>query len=83
MMRTRLASKTVPGPVLVLFATLVLAQPAAALNAADYWRGGWRTPLGDEPHIYYFVIREKTGIADIVHQDRGEIDPRIPPNSGR
>ena len=68
---------------LVLFATLVLAQPAAALNAADYWRGGWRTPLGDEPHIYYFLIREKTGIADIVHQDRGEIDPRIPPNSGR
>jgi len=83
MMRNRLSSKTVQGPVLVLFATLVLAQPAAALNAADYWRGGWRTPLGDEPHIYYFLIREKTGIADIVHQDRGEIDPRIPPNSGR
>ena len=37
-------------------ATLLLAQPAAALNA-DYWRGGWRTPLGDEPHIYEFVIR--------------------------
>jgi hypothetical protein len=36
--------------------TLVLAQPAAALDA-DYWRGGWRTPLGDEPHIYEFVIR--------------------------
>src|SRR5678815_861207 len=33
-----------------------LAQPAAALDA-DYWRGGWRTPLGDEPHIYEFVIR--------------------------
>ena len=32
------------------------AQPAAALDA-DYWRGGWRTPLGDEPHIYEFVIR--------------------------
>jgi acetyl esterase/lipase len=28
----------------------------SALNA-DYWRGGWRTPLGDEPHIYEFVIR--------------------------
>ena len=56
MMRNRLASKTVQGPLLVLFATLALAQPAAALNA-DYWRGGWRTPLGDEPHIYYFVIR--------------------------
>jgi hypothetical protein len=37
-------------------ATLVLAQPAAALDA-NYWRGGWRTPLGDEPHIYEFVIR--------------------------
>jgi hypothetical protein len=35
---------------------LIFAQPAAALNA-DYWRGGWRTPLGDEPHIYEFVIR--------------------------
>jgi hypothetical protein len=48
---------------LLSFATLVLAQaivllaqPAAALDA-DYWRGGWRTPLGDEPHIYEFVIR--------------------------
>jgi hypothetical protein len=37
-------------------ATLLVAQPAAALSA-DYWRGGWRTPLGDEPHIYEFVIR--------------------------
>ena len=37
-------------------ASLAFAQPAAALNA-DYWRGGWRTPLGDEPHIYEFVIR--------------------------
>ena len=35
---------------------LALAHPAAALNA-DYWRGGWRTPLGQEPHIYEFVIR--------------------------
>ena len=41
---------------LMLFATLLLAQPAAALDA-DYWRGGWRTPLGDEPHLYQFVIR--------------------------
>src|SRR5262245_12925136 len=41
---------------LVIFATLVFSQPAAALDA-DYWRGGWRTPLGDEPHIYEFVIR--------------------------
>ena len=55
-MRNRPASKTLPQLLLVLFATLLLAQPAAAQNA-DYWRGGWRTPLGDEPHIYYFVIR--------------------------
>jgi hypothetical protein len=51
-----MAWKTVPGLVTLSFLTLVLAQPAAALNA-DYWRGGWRTPLGDEPHIYQFVIR--------------------------
>ena len=55
-MRNRSASKTVPGLLLLSFAILVLAQPAAALDA-DYWRGGWRTPLGDEPHIYEFVIR--------------------------
>jgi hypothetical protein len=55
-MRTRSASNTVPRLLLLSLATLVLAQPAAALNA-DYWRGGWRTPLGDEPHIYEFVIR--------------------------
>src|SRR6187402_2741754 len=42
--------------VLASFAILGLAQAAVALNA-DYWRGGWRTPLGDEPHIYEFVIR--------------------------
>lgn len=54
-MRTRSASATVPG-LLLWCATLLFAQPAAALDA-DYWRGGWRTPLGDEPHIYQFVIR--------------------------
>jgi hypothetical protein len=54
-MRARSASKTVPA-LLLSMATLVLAQPAAALDA-NYWRGGWRTPLGDEPHIYEFVIR--------------------------
>jgi hypothetical protein len=44
-------------PALLLsFAILAWAQPAAALNA-DYWRGGWRTPLGEAPHIYEFVIR--------------------------
>src|SRR5687768_1521386 len=37
-------------------ASMAMAQSAAALDA-DYWRGGWRTPLGDEPHIYEFVIR--------------------------
>jgi hypothetical protein len=41
---------------LLSFAALTLAQPAAALDA-DYWRGGWRTPLGEAPHIYEFVIR--------------------------
>jgi hypothetical protein len=54
-MKKRWASKTVPGLLLVSFATW-LAHPAAALNA-DYWRGGWRTPLGNDPHIYEFVIR--------------------------
>jgi hypothetical protein len=55
-MTTRSASKMVPGLLLLLFLTLALAPPAAALDA-DYWRGGWRTALGDEPHIYQFVIR--------------------------
>ena len=55
-MRNRSASKTVPGLLLLSLAALLPAQPAAALDA-DYWRGGWRTPLGDEPHIYEFVIR--------------------------
>jgi hypothetical protein len=41
---------------LAALATLGFARTAAALDA-DYWRGGWRTPLGQEPHIYYFVIR--------------------------
>jgi hypothetical protein len=54
-MRHRPTVTTVPG-LLLLFATLLLAQPAAALDA-DYWRGAWRTALGDEPHIYYFVFR--------------------------
>jgi hypothetical protein len=31
------------------------AQGAMALDA-DYWRGGWRTELGTEPHIYQFII---------------------------
>jgi len=56
---------TAPMPRLLLLslATLLLAQPAAALDA-NYWRGGWRTPLGDEPHIYEFVIRghQVTGV---------------------
>ena len=54
-MRDRSDSKIVPG-LLLLCAALVLAQPAAALDA-NYWRGGWRTPLGEAPHIYEFVIR--------------------------
>ena len=48
--------KIAPRLFLFAIASLAFAQPAAALNA-DYWRGGWRTPLGDEPHIYEFVIR--------------------------
>ena len=62
-MRNRSASKTVPGLLLLSCATLLLAQPAAALDA-NYWRGGWRTPLGDAPHIYEFVIRGRrvTGV---------------------
>jgi hypothetical protein len=51
--------KAVPRLLLLLVATLALAQPAVALDA-NYWRGGWRTPLGDEPHIYEFVIRANT-----------------------
>ena len=35
---------------LLSFASVLFAAPAAALNA-DYWRGGWRTPLGDAPSI--------------------------------
>ena len=55
-MRNRSASKTLAGLLVLSIATLALASPAAALDA-DYWRGGWRTPLGDDPHIYEFVIR--------------------------
>jgi len=47
--------KTVPG-LFVLSLGILAPAPAAALNA-DYWRSGWRTPLGDELHIYEFVIR--------------------------
>lgn len=54
-MRNRSASKIVVR-VLLPLAFLTLARPAAALGA-DYWRGGWRTPLGEEPHIYELVIR--------------------------
>jgi hypothetical protein len=53
-MKNGLASKIGKG--MLSCAMLLLAQHAAALNA-DYWRGGWRTPLGDEAHIYEFVIR--------------------------
>ena len=54
-MSNRAASKTVTA-LLLSCASLLLAQPAAARHD-DYGRGGWRTPLGDEPHIYEFVIR--------------------------
>jgi hypothetical protein len=52
------SSKVAKG-MLLSCAAVLFAQPAAALSA-DYWRGGWRTPLGaggDVPHIYEFVIR--------------------------
>jgi hypothetical protein len=52
-----LASKVVKG-ILLSCAPLLLAHQAEALSA-DYWRGGWRTPLGDTPHIYEFVIRAR------------------------
>ena len=54
-MSNRAASKTVMA-LLLSCATLLLARPAAALNA-DYWRGGWRTPLGNGPHVYEFVMQ--------------------------
>jgi hypothetical protein len=56
-------ARIVPRLLSVLIAILAAASPAAAFSA-DYWRGGWRTPLGSEPHIYYFVIRgdQVTGV---------------------
>jgi hypothetical protein len=62
-MRNRSAFATARWLLLVPLATLAVAQPAAALDA-DYWRGGWRTPLDDDPHIYHFVIRgdQVTGV---------------------
>ena len=61
-MRIRPTSR-VPRCLLLVAAALALAHPAAALDA-DYWRGGWRTPLGSEPHLYQFVIRgaQVTGV---------------------
>jgi len=64
-MKNRSASKTL-NALLLSSAVLLLAQPAVA-RSADYWRGGWRTPLGqdsDAPHIYEFVIRGRlvTGV---------------------
>lgn len=61
-MKSRFAPKIVPA-VFVSLASVLLVQPAAALDA-NYWRGGWRTPLGTEPHIYEFVIRgsQVTGV---------------------
>lgn len=49
-------TKRIAAGLVTSFATLLLAHPAAALDA-DYWRGGWRTPLGEAPHIYELVIR--------------------------
>ena len=54
-MKNRWDVLTASGLLLAAFVTLSV-QPVMALNA-DYWRGGWRTPLGEEAHIYEFVIR--------------------------
>jgi hypothetical protein len=54
-MHSRLTSIAASGLVWMSLA-LAFVPPAAALDA-DYWRGGWRTPLGEAPHIYEFVIR--------------------------
>src|SRR5688500_8048603 len=48
--------KTVRRELLSVRARVAISQPSAAFSA-DYCGGGWRTPLGDEPHIYEFVIR--------------------------
>ena len=60
---TNHSAKTVPQLLLLSLATVLFAQPAAALGA-DYWRGGWRTPFGEDPHLYEFVIRghQVTGV---------------------
>ena len=42
-MTTDITSKASVRLLLLSLATLLLAQPAAALDA-NYWRGGWRTP---------------------------------------
>src|SRR5262245_2149230 len=55
-MRHRSRTIAVPELLLVSVATLLLAQQAGALND-DFCRGGWRTPLRNEPHIYEFVIK--------------------------
>ena len=55
-MTRRSTSTTAATMFLATLAILASARTADALDA-DYWRGGWRTPLGQEPHIYYFVIR--------------------------
>jgi hypothetical protein len=56
MMKPHVHWKTLRILLLLSCTSLGFTAPAAALNA-DYWRGGWRTPLGDDPHIYEFVIR--------------------------
>src|SRR5579871_4790660 len=52
----RNTAPTIVKAMLLSCAMVLFAQHAAALNA-DYWRGGWRTPLGEDPHIFEFVIR--------------------------
>lgn len=51
-----MTAKTALRLLVMLSPTVLFPHTATALNA-DYWRGGWRTPLGSDPHIYEFVIR--------------------------
>lgn len=41
-------------------AVVLGSAPGAMALDADYWRGGWRTELGTDPHIYQFVIEGET-----------------------
>jgi len=52
--------------------TFGCAQAASALDA-DYWRGGWRTELGSEPHIYLFSIDDNDQVHGIYCQNCSDL----------